>query len=84
MLRLYWRGSKRNRATTRIAASVIALTSSGIPTLVHAGDSATLTPIKHVIIIIGENCTFDHVYREIPGRALAHEREFRRWTSPKT
>ncbi len=62
MLRLYWHGSKRNRATTRIAASVIALTSSGIPTLVHAGDSATLTPIKHVIIIIGENRTFDHVF----------------------
>jgi phospholipase C len=62
MLRLYWRGSKRNRATTRIAASVIALTSSGISTLVHAGDSATLTPIKHVIIIIGENRTFDHIF----------------------
>jgi phospholipase C len=62
MLRLYRRGSKRNRATTRIAASVIALTSSGIPTLVHAGDSATLTPIKHAIIIIGENRTFDHIF----------------------
>jgi phospholipase C len=59
MLRLYRRGSKRTRA---IAASVIALTSSGIPTLVQAGDSATLTPIKHVIIIIGENRTFDHIF----------------------
>ena len=25
-------------------------------------DAATLTPIKHVIIIIGENRTFDHVF----------------------
>jgi phospholipase C len=25
-------------------------------------DTATLTPIKHVIIIIGENRTFDHVF----------------------
>lgn len=62
MLRLYRRGSKRHRATTRIAASVIALTSSGIPTLVHAAESATLTPIKHAIIIIGENRTFDHIF----------------------
>ncbi|MGH6837992.1 MAG: alkaline phosphatase family protein [Methylocella sp.] len=62
MLRLYRRDSKRNRATTRIAASVIALTSSGIPALVHAAESATLTPIKHVIIIIGENRTFDHIF----------------------
>jgi len=28
----------------------------------HAGDSATLTPIKHVIITFGENRTFDHIF----------------------
>ena len=60
MLRLYPRGSKRNLAMAGIAT--ILMTSTAIPTLVHAGDSATLTPIKHVIIIIGENCTFDHVF----------------------
>src|SRR5271155_3169389 len=27
-----------------------------------AGDDRTVTPIKHVIVIIGENRTFDHVY----------------------
>src|SRR5271169_6049433 len=27
-----------------------------------AGDSKTTTPIKHVIVIIGENRTFDHVF----------------------
>ena len=62
MLRGYRRGSKGNRATTRITASVIALTSLGIPTLVHAAKSATTTPIKHVIIIVGENRTFDHIF----------------------
>ncbi|MGB8901598.1 MAG: alkaline phosphatase family protein [Methylocella sp.] len=60
MLRLYPRGSKRNLAMAGIAT--ILMTSTAIPTLVHAGDSATLTPIKHVIIIIGENRTFDHIF----------------------
>ena len=27
-----------------------------------AEESPTLTPIKHVIVIIGENCTFDHIF----------------------
>jgi phospholipase C len=75
MLRLYRRGSKRNRATTRIAASVIALTSSGISTLVHAGDSATQTPIKHLIVLIGENWSFDSVfatYRPKQGQTIAN------------
>ena len=60
MLRLYPRGSKRNLAMAGIAT--ILMTSTAIPTLVHSGDSATLTPIKHVIIIIGENRTFDHIF----------------------
>jgi phospholipase C len=60
MLRLYPRGSKRNLAMAGIAT--ILMTSTAIPTLVHAGDSATLTPIKHVIIIIGENNSFDHIF----------------------
>ncbi len=37
MLPLYRRGSKC-KATAGIAACVIALASSGVPTLVHAGD----------------------------------------------
>ena len=28
----------------------------------ESGDNDTKTPIKHVIIIIGENRTFDHVF----------------------
>ena len=27
-----------------------------------AGNNKTATPIKHVIVLIGENCTFDHVF----------------------
>jgi phospholipase C len=60
MLLLYRRGSKRNRATSGIAAWMIALTSPGIPTPFHADE--TETPIEHVIIIIGENRSFDHLF----------------------
>jgi phospholipase C len=60
MLSLHLRGSKRTLATAGIAACVITLTSSGIPTLVHAGETAS--PIEHVIIIVGENHTFDNVF----------------------
>jgi phospholipase C len=28
----------------------------------HTADSATATPIKHVIIIVGENRSFDHLF----------------------
>jgi phospholipase C len=60
MIPLYQRGSKLNRAMAGIAT--ILMTSTAIPTRVQAGDSATLTPIKHAIIIIGENRTFDHIF----------------------
>ncbi|MGB6175890.1 MAG: alkaline phosphatase family protein [Methylocella sp.] len=59
MPRLCQRGSKRRRVIAGIAAI---LSASSIPTLVQAGDSATQTPIKHVIIIIGENRSFDHIF----------------------
>jgi phospholipase C len=29
---------------------------------VQSEESATQTPIKHVIVIVGENRTFDHVF----------------------
>src|SRR5215469_10057868 len=29
---------------------------------VQAADNSTLTPIKHVIVIVGENRTFDHLF----------------------
>jgi phospholipase C len=58
MLPLYRRGSKRPRITAGVAA--ILSTSSGIPTLAHADE--TKTPIEHVVIIIGENRSFDHLF----------------------
>jgi hypothetical protein len=69
MLPVHLRGSKRTRVIAGIAACVIAVTSSGIPTPVHAGEpdhdrdrKRTETPIKHLIVLIGENRTFDNVY----------------------
>jgi phospholipase C len=58
MLPLYRRGSKRHCMTAGVAA--ILSTSSGIPTLVHAGE--TTTPIEHVVVIVGENRSFDHLF----------------------
>ena len=46
------------------AAACVMAGSVVLPTSVAMADddTATLTPIKHVIIIIGENRTFDHVF----------------------
>ena len=55
----------------RIAASIslacFGFSALGIPTLAAAAtqlatDTPTTSPIKHVIVIIGENRTFDHVF----------------------
>ena len=35
---------------------------SSVAALADANDSATATPIRHVIVIIGENRSFDHVF----------------------
>jgi phospholipase C len=45
-------------------ASILALLNQTMaPTLAVAADAVTTkTPIKHVIVIIGENRTFDHIY----------------------
>ena len=43
-------------------AAVGAMIGVSAPIGAAADESATLTPIKHVIIIIGENRTFDHIF----------------------
>jgi phospholipase C len=55
---------KRLRGRLLCCVSVVATTINPmVPvTAAIAADSATATPIKHVIIIIGENRTFDHVF----------------------
>ena len=52
------RDSTSNRVTAGFTA--LLLMSTGISTPGYAGGTAT--PIKHVIVIIGENRSFDHVY----------------------
>jgi phospholipase C len=51
-------GSILSRATAGAAASLLAF--FGFSTPVHTGE--TETPIEHVIIIIGENRSFDHFF----------------------
>lgn len=57
-------------------ASILALLNSTMaPPVAMAADasSTTKTPIKHVIVIIGENRTFDHIfatYKPKPGESV--------------
>src|ERR1700734_1982063 len=53
-------GTLKCGATMLIALQVLA----GLPQSAYAQNAtpATTTPIKHVIVIIGENRTFDHVF----------------------
>jgi phospholipase C len=58
-----------NRRKLSTGAAVGAITIAGLAPVATAGgamsganDSKTATPIKHVIVIIGENRTFDHVF----------------------
>src|SRR6202050_3315053 len=45
-------------------ASLAFLQLAGGPSLIaqQTGDNETTTPIKHVIVVIGENRSFDHVF----------------------
>jgi phospholipase C len=59
----------RQRRRALLGASVIALMSVGIATSSQSADvdsvadhQHTATPIKHLIVIIGENRTFDHIF----------------------
>jgi len=47
----------------RLRLASMALFAAGTSLLAQqTGDNNTTTPIKHVIVIIGENRTFDHVF----------------------
>ncbi|HEX4570839.1 MAG TPA: alkaline phosphatase family protein, partial [Dongiaceae bacterium] len=51
----------------------LGLSQAGRAASLQPNDSDTLTPIKHVIVIIGENRTFDHVfgaYAPRPGQSV--------------
>jgi phospholipase C len=48
------------RSTEKVGAPVVSAVAPA--TRVHTGDRRTRSPIKHVIVIIGENRTFDHLF----------------------
>src|SRR5215469_5758534 len=51
----------------------VAVSQAGWAQSLQPNDTDTLTPIKHVIVIIGENRTFDHVfgaYAPRPGQSV--------------
>src|SRR5579863_5305928 len=64
------------RQHVTVGASLVALFANlGTPLPVAAQDAATATPIKHVIVIIGENRTFDHVfatYKPVAGESVSN------------
>jgi phospholipase C len=56
------RKTLKRRLSSRVAAiALIGNTMAPVGTAV-AAENPTLTPIKHVIIVIGENRTFDHIF----------------------
>src|SRR5579863_6210408 len=59
-----------------VGVSLVALIANlGTPLPAAAQDAATATPIKHVIVIIGENRTFDHVfatYKPVAGESVSN------------
>src|ERR1700722_612777 len=58
--------NKRLRDRTVVTAAILSLVGYGAARAddfgANQGDSRTASPIKHVIVIIGENRTFDHVF----------------------
>jgi phospholipase C len=52
----------RHKLLSCVATSAIMLGGGLLASTAAANDNATSTPIKHVIIIIGENRSFDHVF----------------------
>ncbi len=55
------RGSLRRRLLACAAVGIFA-GNSILPALANANDNKTASPIKHVIVIIGENRSFDHIF----------------------
>src|SRR5689334_8973529 len=63
---------------TKSGAVLLAfLQTQGIPATAYAqdkvqADSTTASPIKHVIVIVGENRTFDHIFATYKPKAGEH------------
>ncbi len=68
------RGGLKSRLVSSVAAAVIAATNMA-PMSAAAHEGATRTPIKHVIVIIGENRSFDHIfatYKPVHGQTVSN------------
>ncbi len=68
------RGGLRSRLVSSVTAAVIVATNVA-PMSAAAADPATRTPIKHVIVIIGENRSFDHIfatYKPVQGETVSN------------
>jgi phospholipase C len=57
-----WRGLARLSAVAAASAMVLSQLAAPLAYAQGANDNNTVTPIKHVILIIGENRTFDNVF----------------------
>jgi phospholipase C len=70
----YRRSEVLNYLRKGIASAVLFQLAVGAPLVAQqTGDANTTTPIKHVIVIIGENRSFDHVfatYRPVKGQGV--------------
>src|ERR1700687_6287160 len=71
--------TKRLRDRTVVTAAILSLMGSNTYAVEngsmggpHNNDRRTTSPIKHVIVIIGENRTFDHVFATYEPRAGEH------------
>ena len=62
MATLHFRTSAFCRNLSKCAAAVALFGAPIVTASADANESATTTPIKHVIVIIGENRTFDHIF----------------------
>ena len=55
-------GACNGAQSPAVTSETSALTSGAEPVAASAREGQTDTPIKHVVVIVGENRTFDHVY----------------------
>src|ERR1700730_20761 len=73
MVDLFWGTKWPNYASFGAMLLSLTATSPAGAVPLDANDQSTTTPIQHVVVIIGENRTFDHIYgayRPRPGEKV--------------
>ena len=65
-----WRGIARIPAVAAVGAMLLSQVAAPLSYAQGSNDNNTTTPIKHVILIIGENRTFDNVFGTYKPRAI--------------